>query len=342
MTMRCWLMMMILAVMATGSLVYQQYRNSTPILDSFNGETMGTYYQIKVVGFGGAATPLAELRPRIEGALLRINQSLSTWDTQSLISRFNANLNVTTAVEVDADFAAVLRGSQDLFAQSAGAFNPALASLITLWGFGRDSDDNWPTESEVITALSRSDFASLEFTPSDPATLRRSVPGVTLNFSAIAKGYAVDVLGQIVTDAGYQHYLVDIGGELRAVGSNSAGEPWRVGIEQPDQNGIVIQTVTKLHDEAIATSGDYRNYREKNGKRFSHIIDPRTGYPITHDVASVSVRAASTMVADGWATALLVMGQSGLETCKNLNLACLMIVRNGDTFTSHSSPAWLS
>ena len=334
MKLRRWLMMVVLAVAALVSVLY--HRANVPELAVLEGQTMGTYYRIKVAG--ESSENLKPLKPEIEAALQRINKSLSTWDAESFISGFNADADNLETVLMEGDFFPVMYGSRRIFAASDGAFNPALAPLIKLWGFDRDSDQQkWPSLKEITKALELSDFDSIELIKE---VMQRKKAGVTLNFSAIAKGYAVDVLGEIIFDAGYRHYLIDIGGEILARGNNPEGKSWRVGIEQPDQNGAVVQTVVALQDEAIATSGDYRNYREKDGKRFSHIIDPRTGYPIDHDIASVSVRAKTAMRADGFATALMVMGRAGLEMCEKQELACYLIVRENEVFSSISSSRW--
>lgn len=335
---RRWAMMGILVLLAAISVLYHRYLAPRHEVLNVQGQTMGTYYSITAVQKPGLAE-LSHLQPRIEQTLLRVNKSLSTWDQESWISRFNADTENLSRQELDTDFATVMAVSEQVFQQSHGAFNPSLAPLISLWGFDRDPDDAWPTEQQVALAQANSNFASLRFVATPEPTLQRTQAGVQVNFSAIAKGYAVDELVRLLQGAGYSDLLVDIGGELRALGAND-GVPWRVGIERPDQEGVVVQEVITLQDQAIATSGDYRNYRTKGGKRFSHILDPRTGYPIEHSVASVSVRASSAMVADAWATALLVNGLAGLKTCDELQLACLMIVREGKEYISRKNLYW--
>ena len=335
MKLRRWLMMVLLAGAALASVLY--HRANVPELAVLEGQTMGTYYRIKVAG--ESSENLKSLKPSVEAALKRINKSLSTWDADSLISRFNADKDNLDSFLMEGDFFPVMHESRHMSLVSDGAFNPALAPLIKLWGFDRDSDQQkWPEPEEVAEALALSDFDQGIRLVKE--VMLRQKAGVTLNFSAIAKGYAVDVLGEALKKAGHLDYLVDIGGEILARGLNTDGTAWRVGIEQPDQNGAIVQTVVALEDEAIATSGDYRNYREKDGKRFSHIIDPRTGYPIDHDIASVSVRAETAMRADGFATALMVMGRAGLETCEKQELACYLIVRENGVFSSLSSSRW--
>ena len=343
MALRRWLMMAVLALAALGSVLYHHYTESPFRLVVLDGQTMGTYYRVQVVTDNPEA--VHALKPAMERTLQRINKSLSTWDEDSFISRFNAAAysddvrNKREYIAIDEDFSSVMFQSQYIYRASDGAFNPTLAPLITAWGFDRGSDtQKWPTPEEISAALELSDFDSVRL--GKESMMGRDKEGVTLNFSGIAKGYAVSWLGKIVLEAGYGNYLVDIGGDMLARGHNLEGQLWRVGIEKPDQDGQVVHTVTELQDEAIATSGDYRNYREKDGKRFSHIIDPRTGYPVTHNVASASVRHKSATRADGFATALLVMGREGLDMCEEQKLACYLIIREKDGFSSLSSTLW--
>ena len=343
MRMRRWLMMVVLALAALGSVLYHRYTESPFRLVALDGQTMGTYYRVQVVTDNPEA--VEALKPAMELILQRINKSLSTWDEDSFISRFNAAAysddvrDKRENIAMDEDFHSVMYQSKYIHSASEGAFNPTLAPLIKAWGFSWDSDaQKWPTPEEISAALELSDFDSVILLMKERLT--RDKAGVTLDFSGIAKGYAVNWLGKIVLEAGYGDYLVDIGGDMLARGHNLEGQLWRVGIEKPDQDGQVVHTVTELQDEAIATSGDYRNYREKDGKRFSHIIDPRTGYPINHDVASASVRHKSATRADGFATALLVMGREGLEMCEEQKLACYLIIREKNGFSSLSSSRW--
>ena len=184
-----------------------------------------------------------------------------------------------------------------------GRYDITLEPVIDLWGFSRDKPTPTPTNAAIEQALQQSGHHQLVRVGQ---TIRKRLPGLSLDVSSLAKGYAVDKLGELVESRGISRYLVDIGGELRARGTRADGNAWQVGIENP--NGDVRQAIA-LQDTQIATSGSYRNYRMENGKRLSHIIDGATGRPINHRLVSVSVVHESTMLADAWATALLVVGE---------------------------------
>ncbi|KAA3657833.1 MAG: FAD:protein FMN transferase, partial [Calditrichaeota bacterium] len=173
---------------------------------------------------------------------------------------------------------------------------------------------------------------------SNPPAVKKEIPGIYCDLSAIAKGYAVDAVADYLIDAGFANFLVEIGGEVRAGGKKANGDAWRIGIASPVKSGG-IQKVVRLSDTGMATSGDYFNYFEKDGKRYSHTIDPVTGHPVTHKLASVTVIHPSCMTADGYATAIDVMGpEKGFEFAQDRNLAVFMIVRSNGGFVEKMTP----
>jgi thiamine biosynthesis lipoprotein len=275
------------------------------------GKTMGTSYQVTYVSSDWRATaPRQQLASAIEGLLAEINQSMSTYMETSTISQINASADLENWHPVDRHFQIVFQRSREIYADTNHAFNPAVGPLVNAWGFGPDDPETLPDEAAVRTLMKVVNFDSFEFRESPPG-VRKTLAGSKLDFSAIAKGYGVDAIGSLLEDHGVMNYLVEIGGEVRARGQHSNGRPWRIGIEKPTENVAAdrsVQMVINLQNAGLATSGTYRNYEIKDGKRIAHIIDPATGYPAQNSLVSVSVVAGDTMTADAYATALMVMG----------------------------------
>jgi thiamine biosynthesis lipoprotein len=293
---------------------------------SLRGETMGTSYQVTYVSSEWSATaPRQQLAKAIEGLLAEINQSMSTYIETSTISRINASTDLEKWHPVDRHFQIVFERSREIYRDTNHAFNPAVGPLVNAWGFGPEDPDTLPDEAAVRTLLKVVNFDSFEFRES-PAALKKHLSGARLDFSAIAKGYGVDAIGSLLEERGVKNYLVEIGGEVRARGRLANGRPWRIGIERPADTPLAdqtIQMVIELQNAGLATSGTYRNYEIKDGRKIAHIIDPATGYPAQNSLLSVSVVTRDTMTADAYATALMVMGiDDGLrfvEARKDLN-----------------------
>lgn len=296
-----------------------------------SGETMGTTYLVKVVD-GPAELGDEALRERIEARLTAVNAALSNWQKDSEVSRFNASPS-TDPVPISSAFHDVMAHSFAIHEQSQQRFDVTLAPLINLWGFGpRKGSTPIPGDTAISDALRHVGMSRL-LTLSAGA-LRKIAPEVTINLSAIAKGFGVDQVAEVIESAGIANYLVEIGGELRTKGHNAQGNAWRLGIEKPDAGGRTVQLVVPLSGYAMATSGDYRNFIEHEGNRYSHIIDPVTGRPVTHGLASVTVISETATVADGWATALLVLGDTaGVELADTLGIAAYFIVRSEAGFS---------
>ncbi len=315
--------------------------DSSPVdlpLMEVGGETMGTTYIVKVVSPPPALTE-QRLGSMVATALSEVNQRLSNWISDSEVSRFNASAS-TMPVPISTDFLNVMTESFEIHRATGGRFDVTVAPLINLWGFGpRDENAPIPSQGAVNTALEQVGMA--RHLSLDSKGLRKLRPDVSVNLSAIAKGYGVDRVAQALVLAGVENYLVEIGGDLATQGHNAAGAPWRVGIEKPQAHGREIQLVVSVSGLGMATSGDYRNFVMHEGKRFSHIIDPVTGRPITHGLASVTVLAETGTRADGWATALLVMGDTaGLKVADSLGIAAYFIVRQDDGFVTMRSKAF--
>lgn len=303
----------------------------------FEGATMGTRYHIRF------RPPERDhdsqsLQRAIDARLEALNASLSTYRPDSLITAFN-EAPVGQLVSADADFERMLSLSRQVHQASGGAFDPTVGALVNLWGFG------WPKPQQPLTRLpepadieaARGRLDAIE--QPAPGQLRKSAP-LRLDFSAIAKGYGVDLIAGVIRAQGVEHFMVEIGGEVATLGQGPAGGPWRIGIEAPDPgvSGRILARVN-LGEGALATSGNYRNFFELEGRRFSHVIDPVSGYPVAHPPASVSVIAPNVALADAWATAFMVLDEErGMALAEANQLAVFWVYEdNGVRRTRQSS-----
>ncbi len=265
---------------------------------------MGTTYRVTFgVRPGGIVLSQADL----EYALFDINQSLSTYLETSLISEINSSRDTSLAHRIDQHFLTVFEAAKEVYEATQGAFNPAVGPLVRAWGFGADEPRN-PDSAQVAMLLTQSDFAAFHIDYSERPVLHKRMAEAELDFSAIAKGYAVDEIGLLLESTGAVNYLVEIGGEVRARGRHPEDRTWRIGIEKPLEARRELQVVVELNDVSLASSGNYRNYYLRNGQKFVHIINPVTGYPEINSLLSVSVLAPDCMTADAYATAFMVMG----------------------------------
>ena len=273
----------------------------------FSGKTMGTTYHIKVVtNYFAKVSPLEK---KIELCLEGINHSMSTYEKDSEISRFNSIKDIARPFHVTKDFYAVMQTARKIFKLTAGAWDGTVDPLVNLWGFGRSGTKvKAPAKSEIESKLSHVGFNQIEFLPNQ--NLKKRKLAVTLDLASIAKGYGVDKVSELLLKNKISNFIVEIGGEVYASGRRKDGQKWRVGINEPRIDAPVdaVYTTVALESKGLATSGDYRNFIEIDGKRYSHIIDPKTGWPVDNGVASVSILADTCVLADGLATAILVMG----------------------------------
>ncbi|WP_171173387.1 FAD:protein FMN transferase [Ruegeria sp. HKCCD8929] len=297
-----------------------------PEVVRLSGETMGTTYNIIAIG---EDLDEAELGTAVEDTLAAVNAKMSNWDPNSEVSVFSAS-DSTAPVEVSAEFATVIAAANDVHRKSEGKFDITLGPLIELWGFGpRKPEDAVPSDEAIAEALQRVGQGSLLQLDQPSKTLAKADAGVGINLAAIAKGYGIDAVAGALKAAGIEDYMVEIGGDLVTSGENDEGETWRIGIEKPEPGAQTVQLVIPATDLGMATSGDYRNFFEQDGVRYSHIIDPTTGRPITHRTTSVTVVAENAMMADAWATAMLAMGQdAGMKVAEAHKLAVFFISRD--------------
>ena len=289
------------------------------------GNTMGTQYRV-------TADCAVDVGGDIVRELVRLNQELSTYDESSTVSRFNRS-TPGEWFAVGGDLVTVVAAAARLSVDSAGAFDITVGPLVNLWGFGPGGvSTGQPAQEAIDAALARIGHGHLEFRVQPSALLKHK--DVYVDLSAIAKGYGVDRLAELLIESACGDFIVEIGGEVRTRGTNERGALWRVGVEVPDpENFGAVQRVLHLEEHSVATSGDYRNFFAQAGAHFSHTIDPRTGRPVNHQLASVTVAHHSAMWADGYATLLNVLGpQAGFTFAQESGLAALFIVRTEHGF----------
>ena len=305
--------------------------SNKPDVLAISGSKMGTTYHITVIA---DQIPPDDLEQQIEQLLSKVDNSMSTYKKDSEISQFN-RLPVGMTMPISDEFLEVVKISQKIWQLSNGAFDPTIGPLVDLWGFGPgERHDAVPTPQAIAQTKGQIGFDSVILVEN---TLSKTKP-VALDLSAVAKGYAVDRVADLLEMLALPDYLVEIGGEIRVSGFNADGVAWRIAMEQPQLFAEVDQVIA-ITDIAVATSGDYRNYFEQDGVRYSHTIDPKTGMPIDHNLASVTVLSKSCAVADAWATAFSVMGaEKSLELAEQLDLSAYMLVRdNGEFVPIYSS-----
>ena len=302
-----------------------------------SGATMGTRFSVTIAQ--PLEAPLREqLQRQIEAELDAVENAMSTYVVHSDISRFNASTS-TGWFPVGEDTCRAVETAQRVSRLSDGAFDVTVGPLVNLWGFGPDPVQlEPPPRSAIEAALERVDYRRLHTDCEQPA-LRKDRKDVYVDLSASAKGYAVDRLAELLDSRNVERYLVEIGGELRLRGLNADGEQWSIAIETPSDGERAVGRIIRLSDKAMATSGDYRNFFEYRGKRYSHTIDPRTGRPTTHGLASVTVIGDNAAFADALATALLVLGPTeGFDLAAREGLPAYFQVRRSEGFVERQTP----
>lgn len=326
--------LMLVVLLAAGITACFPSNNSAKKQIHLQGRTMGTTYNIKVISTSEQIETL-KLQGKINAALKQVNQEMSTYIPDSEISRFN-KLQSTEPVEISTGFARVLKESMRLGKLSNGKLDITVGPLVNLWGFGPELRvETVPSDDVLASTRARIGLKNLHL---DGNLLSKDIPNLYIDLSTTAKGYGVDVIAELIEANGITNYLVEIGGEMRLKGFKHTGELWAVAIEKPilDPSGEqrAAQQIIIPKDNAVATSGDYRNYFENDDQRFSHIIDPATGKPINHNLVSVTVITPSSMTADGLSTTLMVMGaKEGMEFAVENDIAALFISRSEHGFT---------
>lgn len=306
------------------------------MLERIGGSTMGTTYSVAFVPSKDINT--TSLHSQIEQRLAQINQLMSTYISDSELSLLNKHKGAE-AFSVSAETAFVIDSAIQLNHLSEGKLDITVGPLVNLWGFGPQARPEIVPNAQQLEDVKK--YVGVDkFSLHDNSVVKHH-DKVYIDLSTIAKGYAVDQLAELLEKHNVTNYLVEIGGEMRLSGTKPGGALWNIAVEKPVSGSRFIQTGLSITNVAVATSGDYRNYFEQDGKRFSHLIDPSTGSPIQHKLVSVTVLADTCINADGLATALIVMGEEkGMQLAKRENIAALFISKQGEQFIETSSPAY--
>ena len=314
--------------------------NRTSLL-VFGGLTMGTTYTIKI-NEPGLNLSNEEINTGIENILSDINNKMSTYIDDSELSLLN-QASSHEWIPLSSDLYEIINDAITISKLTSGGFDITVGPLVNLWGFGSSREiQQVPGAEDLSAALSHTGIEHLRLRRS-PATLQKTIDNIYIDLSAIAKGYAVDKIAEYLMQHKIENYLVEIGGEIRANGSNEINFVWRIGIEQPATEKRAVQRIVKLENIAMATSGDYRNYFEENGERFSHTINPLTGLPVSHNLASVTVLHKSATWADALATGFLVMGRdAAYQIAEQENLAAFFLKRTDTGFSESYTIAFQS
>lgn len=311
--------------------IYSCNLNKKEVLVKFRGEAQGTYYAVTYYDQDGR-----NLQNQIDSLLKDFDFTASMWVENSIISKVNRN---EPGIEVDEIFTALFNKSKKVYKSSDGAFDPTIGPLVNVWGFG--FIDRMKVDQQLVDSLlpyigfDKVHLTELEVVKSDPH--------IQFDFNAIAQGYSVDLIGELLEEKGISDYLVDVGGEVLGRGKKPNGDLWKLGIEKPSDNaeyGEGLKAIVHLHNKAMATSGNYRKFYEVDGVRYSHTINPKTGYPVNHSLLSVSVLADDCASADAWATAFMVSGLEGsvelLKSVKGLEAYFIYSDNRGELQTYHT------
>ena len=310
--------------------------SSDPPGPQLTGLTMGTSYSVQWTELP-ASIKVSQLQTNIETRLEEINDLMSTYLPHSQLSGFNRSRE-TGWHAVEPELAELTRLALDISEQSRGAFDVTVGPLVNIWGFGPDEFEfSLPTQTEINIAKRSVGYQNLR-ARLEPAALNKKIVDLYVDLSAIAKGYAVDEVAKILDASNIEHYMIEIGGEVKGKGKAPHGEAWRIGIETPQTQRGNIEAVLSLNNIGIATSGDYRNTFEHEGVTYSHTINPNTGRPVTHNLASVTVMHESVAIADAWATAFMVLGPDATyRIAQQKQLAVFFITNEEDRFKTTAS-----
>lgn len=313
-----------------------------PAVVKLSGETMGTYWQVSLAHTADTAAQKA-LQTDIESVLESVNAGMSTYREDSELMRFNRS-DSTEIQAISDELRTVISKALTVSAQTHGAYDITVGPLVNLWGFGAQRRVEKPSDAELAQALGLVGYEKVQL---DDTGLRKTVPGVFIDLSSIAKGYGVDAVARAVKKAGYSDFLVEIGGEVRTSG-RKYNQPWRVGIERPEKGSAgVVEHIVSMDDAlpAMATSGNYRNYIDHQGEMVYHIIDPRTGHSRQSRLLSATVLAEDCMTADAYATALMVLGDDkalAFAEANNLVAELIFAGQGQDKFEIKQTSAFLT
>jgi len=321
------LILVVSLILITACGVQKEQRNLTVI----DGLTMGTTYTIKINSPSTDKTSKS-IKQDIESILNNINQIMSTYLSDSELSKLNHSDSVDW-IKLSPDLFSVIEQGIHISEETDGNFDITIGPLVNLWGFGPGEILSViPAYTDIQNAREQVGYQYLQLDKTS-TSVRKQIPDLYIDLSGIAKGYAVDKLADYMDSNNFNHYMVEVGGEIRAKGKNTKDQSWRIGIEKPDSSKRTVQQIIKLFNIGMATSGDYRNFFEVEGRRYSHTINPKTGRPVSHNLASVTVLHPSALIADALATGMLVLGpQAGYELAVRENLAALFIIKSNGGF----------
>ena len=308
----------------------------SPELVSFSGPTMGTTYTVKFYTTKNVKNAW-DLKRGVDSVLVSVNKLMSTYDPDSELSLFN-KLPANQSSNISEDMAYVIDKALLISEMSGGEYDVTVGPLVNLWGFGPEKrEDKVPSQATIDEAKLRVGYHYLKL---NGRRLTKE-KNIYVDLSSIAKGYGVDAVAQVLEDKGIDSYLIEVGGEISSKGVKADGAPWKVAIESPAGGHDIVERVISVTDIAVATSGDYRNYFEKNGVRYSHTISPKTGRPITHRLVSVTVVDKTTTMADGLATAITVLGpEKGFEFAQKNGIAAYLLIKTDFGFEERPSDAF--
>jgi thiamine biosynthesis lipoprotein len=301
------------------------------------GESMGTTWHITFMPSSRVTQDANTLRLGVEEILVQVDKQMSNWRKDSEISRFN-QAQVTEWFPVSLDLVKVVTAAQQVSQFSNGVYDITVGPLVNAWGFGSTKKtEAKPSDAEIQAALAKVGYQKL-FIQEQPPALRKALPDMYVDLASIAPGYAVDLIGQYFEQQGIEDYMVELGGEVRTLGQSPRGDDWRIGIEKPVDLGHAVQQGMLLVNAGLSTSGDYRDFFIEKGKRYSHTIDTSTGYTASHSLASVSVVAENTTLADAYSTMLMAMGEiKGRAFADQHQLKAFFIWRTDQGFETYAT-----
>jgi len=310
------------------------------------GDTQGTSWHLKMVLAGVSSRPqelTAEIQAEVQALFNRVDERLSTWREDTDIARFNRQ-ETTDWQAVPPEMIHLTGITRHIHDLSGGCYDPTVQPLSELWGFARD-EQRVPEPAEIQEVLHHIGLDKLEIDAAQ-GRMRKLDPQLRLSLDSIAQGYTIGEMARILEARGIHNYLAEIGGEMKIKGRKANGKPWRVAVEKPTPLSQEVQRIIELHPEAgmaVMTSGTYRNYFESEGKLYSHIIDPRTGRPVSHNTLSVTILHEDPTLADAWSTALLCLGEAeGMGLAEAEGLRVLFIQAVGDQLKETSSRAFFA
>ncbi len=329
-------------LLAAAALLIVGCDNTTPSAPKqalvLEGKTMGTYWRASMAGVDNSRA--TELRGKIQAQLDADDRELSTWKSDSALSRFNQSRG-TTPWPVSEAMSDIVTLSLRIGEKTHGAMDVTVGPLVNLWGFGPGKQPvQTPTQAQIDAARALTGLQHLRIINSaGQQWLQKDLPELYVDLSTVGEGYAADHLARLMEREGISRYLVSVGGAVTTRGLNAEGKAWRVAIQKPTDRENAAQAIVDLNGHGISTSGSYRNYYELDGKRISHVIDPTTGQPIQHKLVSATVIAPTALEADGWDTGLMVLGtEKAKEVALKEGLAVYLITKEGNGFSTWMSP----